>query len=1166
MSSEPPPPPPPPTKAPPSNPPPQQSRQQQQQQQQQQSSSIPPPPPPPTRPKISPPSLIRGKTDTLASSSMLKPALARRATGNSVTFAEISKEPSPNSFLADTAPPPMSAAASTAAAAASKKKPKTPSRTALPPLTLDRVISSQFEDEATTHILAALEAEEMERDNQSRLLGEGIDGMEDYSDDDDDDDENTSPGGMRPTKARTYSTDSFIKNLQMHDQLLQYQVPPPPPPSSSGSSPPRQHRHMTSSLSAGYLPSVPDGSAVEAAFGERLSAYFSEHDDSDDNFVEGIKQSVRKKSSSSDLSHNASLSDGGAGSGDDAGSVVGKQQQQQQQQRLSNERQLSDIREDDEEIEEDSPSSPPTTTNHADRDIMKGTSATRNLTTLAQRLKSLQRGNSLKGISSLRSSFTSSESSSAGEKGSGDKLLDALSNAASKVETRGLWNKLRFEYTDLIAPQMPEIRNRISRLLFFVVVPLLAVATVLFYIFDNPMAGDTGTSVSWWILFVARQALIFEFARVGEVFWVEIMALRSKLFTTAFGPYVALAIIQSKGWPYICIFWPVLDFCFLYGSNEFVMHWLFWQNYLDIFNSINPVNGVTDNAIYLRFLLMSVFVGAVVSLKRLALAIYLGRRTVKHFGQELEKLMAKMILIGEVAHLAKDIENKQTMFPGSLSPDDDEKLVQFRNMIIMEEESSTDGVPSERKTLDSNKSKSASENLSPNDSNATASLETERRARQQSTTSSTKLLHLLDEWEEPESTIQKTAKASVQDLLQFRQAVAFMNDKHPFSRAFGPAHTRELTVESAQKVYDRLMLGFDESSPLPFSVFSVLAIDEDGLLMDAKIKSLIRLFRPDREGKLSRLDFTKSVDTVYKELRLLRASIANSAQIDIAFEKIVNSFFYFFLVIVAVTILGINIWSVFLSINTLVLGFSFLFGSAASNYFEGLLLIFVRRPYDIGDKIATSDPSTDTSATGSSTWFVDRVSLFTTTVRFATTNEVATLSNGSLARLRIINANRSPKATISVIIKFGLETSFQKISIFRTAVENFIKARPREWIALTAFRVTRVEADAGYVEYKILGQHRERWQNIGPILQSKADLSSFCLEVAKKLDMRYESPPMPVNLSASGDIMRGMFDSSDGGAEGVGLSSGQRGRVVKPSFSADDLQDVNNLFEIRKSL
>lgn len=108
------------------------------------------------------------------------------------------------------------------------------------------------------------------------------------------------------------------------------------------------------------------------------------------------------------------------------------------------------------------------------------------------------------------------------------------------------------------------------------------------------------------------------------------------------------------------------------------------------------------------------------------------------------------------------------------------------------------------------------------------------------------------------------------------------------------------------------MLGVDEdpNSPLPFSVFSVLALGDDGQLMTSKIKSLIRLFRPERTGELSRLDFIKSIDTVYKELRLLRASIANSGQIDIAFEKVVNAFFYFFVVIIAVTILGIDIWTV----------------------------------------------------------------------------------------------------------------------------------------------------------------------------------------------------------------------------------------------------------------
>jgi hypothetical protein len=381
------------------------------------------------------------------------------------------------------------------------------------------------------------------------------------------------------------------------------------------------------------------------------------------------------------------------------------------------------------------------------------------------------------------------------------------------------------------------------------------------------------------------------------------------------------------------------------------------------------------------------------------------------------------------------------------------------------------------------------------------------------------------------------------------------------------------------------MLAAVDNQVLPFSTLVVLATAPDGTLIDGRIKSLIRLLRPDvstmvfilsfpmrhchayhfispyfsqRQGNLTKLDFVKSIDAVYKEQRLLRASISSSNRIDNAFEKIVNCFFYFFLAIIGFTILGwANVWTVFLSFNTFFLGFSFLFGAAASNYFEGLLLIFVRRPYDIGDRIATSNPKSDTSSDGSSTWYVDNVTLFTTTVRFATTNEVATYSNGSIAQLRIINANRSPKGIISVLIKFGLETPFNKVTVFRAAVENFIKARPREWIALSGFRATRVEADFGYVEYKIIAQHREKWQNIGAILQSKADLSSFILEVTKKLDMRYESPPMPVNLSAAGLNIQGLF-ANEGEVE-------PQSGLQDVNLSAEDLQDVANLFEVRKT-
>ena len=127
---------------------------------------------------------------------------------------------------------------------------------------------------------------------------------------------------------------------------------------------------------------------------------------------------------------------------------------------------------------------------------------------------------------------------------------------------------------------------------------------------------------------------------------------------------------------------------------------------------------------------------------------------------------------------------------------------------------------------------------------------------------------------------------------------------------------------------------------------------------------------------------------------------------------------------------------------------------------------------------------------------------------------VATLANGSLATSRIINWARSPQAVVHIFLKLGVDIPYSRVQVFKKTIENFVKARPREWVALSRFRATRVEADLGYIEYAIDLQHRESWQNLASILMSKADLASFCLEVSKQLDMRYQAPSLPVDLTA----------------------------------------------------
>ena len=177
------------------------------------------------------------------------------------------------------------------------------------------------------------------------------------------------------------------------------------------------------------------------------------------------------------------------------------------------------------------------------------------------------------------------------------------------------------------------------------------------------------------------------------------------------------------------------------------------------------------------------------------------------------------------------------------------------------------------------------------------------------------------------------------------------------------------------------------------------------------------------------------------------------------------------------------------------------------------MFILLRKPYDVGDRISISHADEEPTMMGVMTWFVENVTLYSTTVRLGATNEVATIANSSLANCRIVNAARSKKAMIYVNLKFRVGVEQSKVEVLKEAVESFIKGRPREWLKCVAIRCTRVEADLGFFEYTIALQHRESWQNLGAILESRAAVISFCMEVKKKLGITFMAPVTPVHVT-----------------------------------------------------
>lgn len=130
-------------------------------------------------------------------------------------------------------------------------------------------------------------------------------------------------------------------------------------------------------------------------------------------------------------------------------------------------------------------------------------------------------------------------------------------------------------------------------------------------------------------------------------------------------------------------------------------------------------------------------------------------------------------------------------------------------------------------------------------------------------------------------------------------------------------------------------------------------------------------------------------------------------------------------------------FALFLSLSSVILAFAFMIGSASSNYFEGVLFILGRRPYGIGDFIHVSN--VESNITSSAGWRVQHVSLFETSFTWVSTNETATVSNGSLASSRIINWARSPHPRFIINFIVPIETKYETLELFKRAVEEYIK-------------------------------------------------------------------------------------------------------------------------------
>ena len=239
-------------------------------------------------------------------------------------------------------------------------------------------------------------------------------------------------------------------------------------------------------------------------------------------------------------------------------------------------------------------------------------------------------------------------------------------------------------------PQRKHIRSYVKTLVCYIFAPFIGVAAILFYFGSNPLTGDISgnrASVSWWLLFCVRQVVTLSLSMALQTIIIDLLCVGTRVMLRIVGPLFTLLIAQSKGWPFVVFCWAILDFVTLCGDGPFAKHWGYWQDLVGLFSSTNPPGHVVDSIWNFRILITAIGVSVAVALKRFAVGLYLGRQTFGkhqrhfisfvvnnyissnvamypflsgHYGEQLARVMKKMLLISEVAQLAKKI--KRTSF------------------------------------------------------------------------------------------------------------------------------------------------------------------------------------------------------------------------------------------------------------------------------------------------------------------------------------------------------------------------------------------------------------------------------------------------------------------------------------------------------------------------
>lgn len=252
-------------------------------------------------------------------------------------------------------------------------------------------------------------------------------------------------------------------------------------------------------------------------------------------------------------------------------------------------------------------------------------------------------------------------------------------------------------------------------------------------------------------------------------------------------------------------------------------------------------------------------------------------------------------------------------------------------------------------------------------------------------------------------------------------------------QVFNPNSSHSVVVEALEKLQTsealarRIWMSFvveGKDSLYPEDVIEVL-----GPTLKEEAEECFEAIDADQNGDISLDEMVRKVVEVGKERKAIGNSMKDIGQALAVLDSILLFLVVLIVVFIFLSFFNSSFMTTLASAGTALLSMSFAFSVTCQELLGSCIFLFVKHPYDVGDRVDISDVHL----------IVEKISLLYTVFTRIDTMKIVQTPNIIINNLWIENVTRSKAMKETVELNISYDTSFEDIELLRMEMEKFVR-------------------------------------------------------------------------------------------------------------------------------